>query len=292
MISYLYWDPQAELFSIPFLNFPILWYGVFFALGFWLGFLLFVRILLRYFLKTWHGHTAAYLEEKAQKIADRLTVYLVIATVVGARLAHFFFYESPAQYLADPWEIFLIRKGGLASHGAALGIVIAAILFCRRYRKELPGVTWIRLLDFLSPPAALAGAFIRIGNFFNQEILGTVSQLPWAVVFGHPADGSFPAPRHPVQLYEAIGYLAIFILLWRLSLRPRVLMAQGKLIGLFLILVFSLRFLIEFLKLEQSPLLTHSYLTMGQILSLPAIALGLWFYLDRLGKSRDNEARF
>lgn len=288
MISYLYWDPQAELFTIPFLNFPVLWYGVFFALGFWLGFLVFVRVLLRYFrlIPAYQRQPVPELKHKAHLIADRITVYIVIAAVVGARLGHFFFYEHPSEYLADPLEIFRIRNGGLASHGAVVAIILAIILFSYRYRKQNPDLTWIRLLDFISVPTALAGCCIRIGNFFNQEILGTPSNLPWAVIFGHPADRSIPAPRHPVQLYEAIGYLAIYFVLWRLSLKPSFLLAKGKLIGLFLILVFGFRFFIEFLKTEQSHLLTSSYLTMGQILSIPVVVLGFVFYFWQRSKTK------
>jgi len=267
----IYWDPKPEIFSLPIVHWPILWYGVLFALGFVVGFPIFVGILTRYFGK----------EEtkKAYLITDRLTIYMVIATVVGARLGHFLFYEKPSTYLSKPWEILRIWEGGLASHGAAIAIILALILFSYRIRPIAPSLTWVRLLDFVSIPTAFAGACIRLGNFINQEILGTPTDLPWGVVFGHPADRSAPMARHPVQLYEAIFYLAVFFLLWGLSFKPSFLKARGKLIGLFLILVFGFRFFIEFLKTEQSHLLSFSSsLTMGQILSLPAIAAGLLFY--------------
>jgi prolipoprotein diacylglyceryl transferase len=272
MVSTIYWDPSPVVFSVPYFDFPILWYGVFFALGFWLAFLVFVKILSRY----------SHLEpSKVKEIADRLTVYIVVGTILGARLGHFLFYESPSDYLTNPLEFFKLRNGGLASHGAVIGIILAVILFSYRIRKKHPDLTWIRLLDFISVPTALAGAFIRIGNFFNQEIMGTPSNLPWAVLFGHPADGSFPVPRHPAQLYEAIWYLVLFFLLWRLSKRPSLLRREGRLVGLFLILAFLFRFFVEFIKTEQSHLLDTSWLTMGQILSIPAILLGFFFYLKR-----------
>ena len=279
MLSAIYWDPNPEIFTVPVLHFPILWYGVFFALGFWFAFLITVRILVRYFrlLPANKKIEPQELKKRAQAIVDRLTVYIVIGTILGARLGHFIFYEQPSRYLSDPLEFFRFRNGGLASHGAFVGIVIAAILFSYRIRKKYPELKWVRILDFISVPTALAGACIRVGNFFNQEILGTPTNLPWAVVFGHPADGSLPAPRHPAQLYEALWYLAVFIVLWRLSHRAYFLLHQGKLLGLFLVLVFSFRFCIEFLKPEQSDLLS-SYLTMGQILSIPLMILGLLFY--------------
>jgi len=337
-LSIIYWDPNPEIFFIPGLNWPILWYGVLFAAGFAIGFPIFVGILTRFFLNRPEYHpsdvlkadkrqTAETLNErisrglvskknredeklvltsgcihpekalvrlsldrelgkavlglkrKAVVLTDRLTIYMIVATVVGARLGHFFFYEHPMDYLTHPSELFRVWEGGLASHGAVIGIILAMFLFSHRIRTQAKELNWIRLLDFVSVPTALAGAFIRIGNFFNQEILGTPSELPWAVVFGHPADHSMPIPRHPVQIYEALFYFAVFFLLWRLTFRPSFLLTRGKLIGLFLILVFGFRFLVEYLKTEQSHIVSMSSVwTMGQYLSLPVIAAGFLFY--------------
>lgn len=267
----IYWDPKPEIFIVPVLNWPILWYGVLFALAFAIGFPIFVGILTRFLGKNQH--------KKAIQITDRLTIYMIIATVVGARLGHFLFYERPANYLRDPFEIFRVWEGGLASHGAAVAIILALILFSYRIRSTEPKLTWIRLLDFVAVPTALGGCLIRLGNFINQEVLGTPTDLPWAVVFGHPADRSMPIPRHPAQLYESLFYLAVFFLLWRLTYNRRFLFNRGKLIGLFLILVFGFRFFVEFLKTEQSHLLDLSFLTMGQLLSIPAVIAGFIFYL-------------
>ncbi len=269
--SAIYWDPKPEIFVVPIFNWPILWYGVLFALAFAVGFPIFVGILTRYLGKRE--------KPKAIQITDRLTIYMIIATVVGARLGHFLFYEHPSNYLGDPLEFFRVWEGGLASHGAAVGIIIGLILFSYRIRAIEPKLTWIRLLDFVSVPAALGGCLIRFGNFINQEVLGTPTDLPWAVVFGHAADRSMPIPRHPVQLYESLFYLAVFVLLWRLTYKHRFLFRRGKLIGLFLILVFGFRFFVEFIKTEQSHLLDLSFLTMGQLLSIPTVIAGVIFYL-------------
>jgi phosphatidylglycerol:prolipoprotein diacylglycerol transferase len=280
MLSAFYWNPDPKIFTVPYLNFPILWYGVFFALGFWFAFLIVVRILSHYFrlVSPYKKLDAAELRKRAHLLVDRLTVYIVIGTILGARIGHFIFYEHPSEYLADPMEFFRFRNGGLASHGAIIGILSATILFSYRIRKKYPDLTWLRILDFIAVPTALAGACIRVGNFFNQEILGTPTNLPWAVVFGHPADGSLPVPRHPAQLYEALWYLVVFFVLLYLSNRPSFLLKEGKLVGLFLVFVFAFRFLIEFLKTEQSHLLSSFYLTMGQVLSIPVIILGVLFY--------------
>ncbi|MBX7066007.1 MAG: prolipoprotein diacylglyceryl transferase [Parachlamydiales bacterium] len=276
-LSVIYWDPKPEIFRIPYFDWPVLWYGVLFALGFAIGFPIFVGILTRYLGGKEH-------KKKAVQIGDRLTLYMILGTVIGARLGHFLFYERPVHYLTDPLQLFRIWEGGLASHGGAIGIIIALMIFSWRVRAFSPKLTWVRLLDFVAVPAALAAFFIRIGNFINQEVLGTATDLPWGVVFGHPADHSTPFPRHPVQIYEALFYIAVFFLLWKLSFQTYYLKTQGKLIGLFLILVFGFRFLIEFWKMEQSRLLFNSSLTMGQFLSIPLIVIGLILYF----RSRSN----
>lgn len=341
-----YWDPNPEIFVIPILRFPILWYALLFTIGFSLGFPIFVSILRRFFfndpqyiesdilhmeeLTAWGKTKGAVLKalnfkiiheefgriskkikdyvekshclhpkqalsrifldlelkdavlglyRKSVLITDRLVLYMLVATVIGARLGHFLFYENPKDYLTNPLEILKVWEGGLASHGAAIAILISLFLFSRRVRNVAKGLSWIRLLDFVSVPVALCGAFIRVGNFFNQEILGKATSLPWGVVFGHPADHSLSVARHPVQIYEALFYLFVFILLWQLTYRMKYLLSEGKLIGLFLVLVFGFRFLIEFLKVEQSHLLsTGPLFTMGQILSIPMICLGFYFF--------------
>lgn len=280
-VAAIYWDPNPEFFRIPYLNWPILWYSALFALGFALGFPIFVSLLTRYFRSSgpFRNEDPASLKKRATSLTDRLIVYMIVATVVGARLGHFFFYERPRDYLNRIGEIFKFPIEGLSSHGAAIAIVLALILFAYRFRQKTGGMSAVKLLDLIAVPTALAGSFIRIGNFFNQEILGTKTAVPWGVIFGHPADHSEPVPRHPVQLYEALSYLFVFLILWRLSYRPKFLNKEGRLIGLFLILVFGSRFAIEFLKLEQSRIMPQAFdLTMGQILSIPAVVAGFILY--------------
>lgn len=224
------------------------------------------------------GDKILSLKKKALKVCDKLTIYMVVATILGARLGHFLFYERPSDYLRSPMEILRLREGGLASHGAAIAILLALWFFTRFSKKQDPGLNWLRLLDFISVPTALGAGFIRIGNFVNQEILGTPTDLPWSVVFLQPLDGSLPVPRHPVQIYEALFYFAVFFLLWRLSFSRKSLLATGRLIGLFLIFVFVFRFFVEFLKVEQSHL-PHGDLMMGQWLSIPFVILGVLILL-------------
>lgn len=270
LVSSLYWDPDPQAFRLPLVDWPVFWYGLLFAFGFACGFPILVGVLNRF----WGGKE----KKKAVSITDQLVIYMILGTVLGARIGHFLFYEKPSFYLNRPLDLLRIWEGGLSSHGAAVGIIISLVLFSKKIRSKQPELTPIRLLDFVCIPAAFAGGCIRVGNFINQEILGTVTTLPWGVIFGHPADRSFPAPRHPVQIYEALFYFSLFFLLWKLSFSKNILSSQGKMIGFFLMAVFCFRFLIEFFKTEQSRIFDSSFLTMGQILSLPLIFAGIVLY--------------
>lgn len=266
MLSFLYWDPSPALFNynLPLLGRPILWYGFLFALGFLLGYFVLLHLLKR------------IPSLPVKPISDKIVFHMLVGAIAGARLGDVLFYQT---WTGDFGSIFRFWEGGLASHGGAIGILISLAILARRI-KEL---SFLRLLDLVVIPTALAAGFIRIGNFFNQEILGTVSTLPWAVVFGHAADGSLPQPRHPVQLYEAFFYFSVFLFLF---LRKRVTDAPGRIAGLFLMIIFAFRFLIEFIKEEQSAWVSSGHLlTMGQYLSLPLMALGLllWVRARRAG---------
>ncbi len=273
-MSYIYWDPSRAMFdfSLPILGRPILWYGFFFALGFFVGYW-----ILLYLLRQIEKDSA-----KAKLLADRITLYVILGTVIGARLGDLLFYQDLSIYRYDPWAAIKVWEGGLASHGGALGIMIALFILAKRPKKGVPALSWLQLLDLVVIPTALVASFIRVGNFFNQEILGKVTDLPWAVVFGHPADGTFPAPRHPVQLYESLYYLCVFLLILTIWRSRPFWKKPGKICGLFLVLIFVFRFFIEFLKEEQSLILPQSsFLVMGQLLSIPFIFWGIYLLVRR-----------
>jgi len=190
---------------------------------------------------------------------------MVIGTVVGARLGHCLFYD-PVYYLSRPVEILKIWEGGLASHGGALGILLALYLYTRRLGS--PSYLW--LLDRMAIPAALGGFFIRIGNFFNSEIIGMPTFGWWAVVF----EKVDLIPRHPVQLYEALAYAAIFFFLLFFYRRQGKNMREGVLLGAFFVCVFTVRFVLEFVKTPQAAYEANWLLSVGQWLSIPFIVLG------------------
>lgn len=270
----LYWDPSSQFFKVPYFNIPLTWYGFLFATGFWLGFQVFFY-MCKSFLEKKGGKNTALV---ANAFSERLLLYVIIATVVGARLGHIIFYEYPLEYLKNPISILKTWEGGLASHGAVFAILIAVYLFAKRVKKEYPEFTFLRLLDYLSVPAMLLATFIRIGNFFNQEILGVVTNVPWAITFGHPADGSAALPRHPAQLYEALVYFALFFILGAVWKKKKESLVPGRLTGIMLTTVFTFRFFIEFLKSDQSLWFDgHShFIVMGQLLSLPVILYGAY----------------
>lgn len=248
ILNYIQWSVSPELF--PGTWFPVRWYGLLFASGFFFGYLIMVKFFKH--------------ENLPIKLLDELATYMVLATVVGARLGHVLFYE-PALYFNDPIEIFKIWNGGLASHGAAIGILAALWFFCKKNNR-----TYYWTLDRIVIVVALAGFFIRIGNLMNSEIFGEPTTVPWAFVF----TSSDLIPRHPTQIYEALSYLALFFGLywyyWKTNGKPR----PGLIFGSFLVVLFTVRFLIEFLKEPQVAFENTMALNMGQLLSIPFIIVG------------------
>ncbi|MBI4263139.1 MAG: prolipoprotein diacylglyceryl transferase, partial [Acidobacteria bacterium] len=188
------------------------WYSLFFALGFLVGYF----IVKEMFKK----------EQRDVTLLDSLVVYLVMATLVGARLGQVLFYE-PLEYLRNRLDIVKIWEGGLASHGGFAAVLLALMIFCRKHRD----VSFLWLGDRLAIPIMFAAGFIRIGNLFNSEIIGRPASVPWAVTFA-AVDA---VPRHPTQIYESLGYLATSLTLYvwyrATGRQPR----EGRLLGMAMI---------------------------------------------------------
>jgi len=254
MLVFIHWNVNPEIFSIG--NLSVRYYGLMWALAFYLGYVIFNRFVKK--------------EGLPNGFLDSLTMYMLIGTVLGARLGHCLFYE-PSYYLSHPLEILKIWKGGLASHGAALGILIALYLFGRKHK-----VPMIYVVDRVVITVALGGALIRIGNLMNSEIYGVKTNLPWGFIFERNNE---IYPKHPTQLYEAISYLAIFFLLHYIYRKNDGKLKTGFIFGLFLVLLFMARFLIEFLKEPQVDFEAKMTLNMGQLLSLPFIVVGIAFII-------------
>ena len=259
---YITWNVDPEIFHIGILS--IRWYGVLFALSFAIGYI----IITQFFKK----------ENIPIKLVDELTTYMVIGTIIGARLGHCLFYE-PGWYLSHPIEILKVWEGGLASHGAAIGILLAIFIFSIKIKRN-----FLWLMDRIVIPVALAGFFIRTGNLLNSEIIGKPSDLSWAFLFINASNPQLSIdPRHPTQIYEALSYLLIFFFLLIYYYKKNDSPKEGKIFGMFMVLVFGVRILIEFLKEPQVGFENTMLLNMGQLLSIPFILLGL-FLIFRKGK--------
>ncbi|MBM3207467.1 MAG: prolipoprotein diacylglyceryl transferase [Chlamydiae bacterium] len=228
------------------------------------------------------GSSILTISQKAAVITESISFASILGAVIGSRLGDVIFYQDFSFYIHNPISIIQIWKGGLSSHGGAAGVFIALWILSRKKKFKDIGLSLLRIADLVTIPTALIATFIRIGNFINQEILGTTTTVPWAVIFGHPADGTAPTPRHPVQLYEAVIYFFIFLTLavnWKRLFR---LVKPGFVLGLFLIAVFLSRFILEFFKTEQSDyLLLQTHLHMGQYLSIPFILAGIYLVFRR-----------
>jgi len=200
---------------------------------------------------------------------DNLLYTLFFSAVIGARLGHCFFYDA-SYYLANPIEILMVWKGGLASHGGTIGILIGVWFYVKKYGPQY-GFNYIWLLDRIAIPTALAACFIRLGNLMNSEIYGVETTLPWGFIFARYET----MPKHPTQIYEALCYLlAFFFLLW-LYRKYLPKLKTGMFLGLFLILIFTSRFFIEFVKNPQVAFEENMSLDMGQWLSVPFVLFGI-----------------
>jgi phosphatidylglycerol---prolipoprotein diacylglyceryl transferase len=273
-LCWFFWDPPREAFTIPYFDHPVMWYGVLFVTGFILGYFVLNPIFSRFIIVSGNSHDRVETpKQTAYFLIDRLCWFAVIGTLIGARLGVVFFYDWP-YFKKHPLEILMIWNGGLASHGGVIGIMIALYFYLKHVQKWVPQLTYLRLLDFVAIPSALVAFFIRLGNFMNQEILGTPTNMPWGVIFGHPLDGSISSPRHPVQLYEAAAYLITFIILWLLWKKQPKDAKAGALVGWMFILIFGSRLILEFWKSNQEAVLQLPFLQMGQLLSIPFILLG------------------
>ncbi len=209
---------------------------------------------------------------------DNLLIYVVVGIIVGARLGHCVFYD-PDYYFANPMKILAIWEGGLASHGGGLGAIIGTYFYARK-----APFSFIWLLDRLAIATALFGIFVRSANFVNAEILGKPSDVPWAIVF----ERIDSIARHPAQLYEAIAYALIFVTLTIVYRTTRARDFQGMLLGLFLIMTFTARFIIEFFKEQQAAYSIEVSINTGQMLSIPFFLVGIGLVAWSLKRSTDN----
>ena len=253
------WNVDPELFRIG--SFAVRWYGLLFVSGFVLGYWMFTKFFER--------------ENVDKRILDPLLYTLLLGTLVGARLGHCIFYQP--DYYFGSWdgflEIFQVWKGGLASHGGTIVLFFCMMWFARKYGPK-NNFDFVWILDHLCIAVAFAATFIRLGNLFNSEIYGDVTSLPWGFVFERRGEVE---PKHPTQLYEALSYFLLGIFLLWLYVKKLDKVYRGTFIGIFFIVCFGMRFIIEFIKNDQVAFEAGMALNMGQILSIPFILLGIGF---------------
>lgn len=276
MLNFITWTANPNLYD-GFVT--VRWYGLMFAIGFLVGYEIVYRIFKH--------------EGAPERWLAPLFFYVVIATVLGARLGHVFFYEWD-HYSQHPGDILKIWEGGLASHGGTIGIIIAIFIFSWAVTKK--SVLWT--LDRLCIPIGFVGALIRFGNLMNHEIYGGPTDLPWGFCFiqnieqyMHGAEPVFTQPCHPTQIYEAICYLLVFALcMWLYWLRNAE-ERPGFILGVFFIGIFASRFFIEFVKEVQvgweETVRSSIGLDQGQMLSIPFIIAGVWLIVRALRRPRE-----
>ena len=261
-LQYIVWDVSPEIIEIGFLK--LHWYGLFFAMAFLLG----QKVMTEMY--KW--------ENKDVREVENLAIYIIAGTVIGARLGHCLFYD-PMFYLSSPFEIVKIWEGGLASHGGALGVLIALWLYSRKSKTS-----YVWLLDRTSLITLLAGSCIRMGNLMNSEIIGKPTDFSWAFVFFKVDQ----LPRHPSQLYEAISCIIMLIGLFIYYFKFKSKLPEGRLFGIFMTLLFTLRFFYEFLKEEQVEFEKGMALNMGQILRIPLVLIGIFMIVRSFQKKANN----
>jgi prolipoprotein diacylglyceryl transferase len=261
LLVFIHWNASPEIFHLGSLS--VRWYGLFFATGFLFGYYL-VEQMFKY-------------EKLELKWLESLFVYMIVATIIGARLGHVIFYGWD-YYSRNPLEIIKVWHGGLASHGGAIGIFIALIFWSKKISKR--SVLWV--LDRVVVPTALVAAMIRTGNLMNSEIYGVQTDLPWGFIFERNGE---TVPKHPTQIYEALAYLLTFAvtlcLYWRTNSRRK----EGLITGVFFIMIFLSRFLIEFIKEDQEAFEAGMALNMGQWLSIPFVLGGLFLVIRSLKRN-------
>jgi prolipoprotein diacylglyceryl transferase len=261
LLYIIYWNVNPVMFKVGIIT--ITHYGLLFVTG---------LLLCSWILK------GVFEKDKIPESAFlSLTYHCLLGVIIGARLGHCLFYD-PTYYLSHPFEMilpFALEDGrfvitgyrGLASHGGAIGLIVALILYSRKHKQNL-----IKTFDYLAMVVPLGAFFIRLGNLMNSEIIGRPTDIPWAFIFGRV---DF-LPRHPAQLYEALTYLSFFILI-RILCQPNKKLKQGFLFGLVLSLIFTFRFFIEFIKERQVDFEKEMLLDIGQLLSIPFVLVGLYF---------------
>jgi phosphatidylglycerol:prolipoprotein diacylglycerol transferase len=277
MQLYITWDFDSEIINL--FGFPLKHYGLIFVSGL----LLCMLVLKKVFKK----------ENLSETAHEALLVYGIAGIFIGARIGHCLFYDFD-YYSKNVLEIFLpikimanggykfIGYAGLASHGGTLGLIISLLFYSKKHQ-----IKYLKIVDIIAIVAPLGAAFIRLANLMNSEMIGNPTNLPWAFVFSKIDN----VPRHPAQLYESISYFIIFALVFGVYKLKNITLGSGFIFGLSITLIFTMRILIEFVKINQVDFEDGMFLNIGQILSIPFIAIGLFFIFKNWFKKTNPAIR-
>ncbi len=268
------WNVDPTLFTI--LGREIRWYGLFWVIGLIVA----VYIVQNIYKK----------EDLPEKWFDSLFIYMIVGIIAGARLGHCLFYE-PEYYLANPFEMLKVWEGGLASHGGVIGIIIAVWLYSRKITKQ--SMLWT--FDRVMVPTGFTAAMIRFGNLMNHEIYGGPTDQPWGFRFidnlyqwMNGAEPIYTEPSHPTQIYEALVYLAVFLITMYMYFNTSAKDRKGLITGVGILIIFMFRFFVEFVKNvqveEEYSMIESTGLNIGQWLSIPFIIWGVWLIVNGLRK--------
>lgn len=260
ILAFIHWNVSPEIFSLGPVH--VRWYGLLFAVGFLFGYS--------------HGEKMFKHENIDLKWLESLFIYLIVATIIGARLGHVLFYGWD-YYSQHPIEILYVWQGGLASHGGVIGIIIAMFIWSKYVSKR--SILWV--LDRVVVPSVFVAALIRFGNLMNSEIYGIPTTLPWGVIFERNHE---TVAKHPTQIYESLSYLVTFGVMLYMYWKTKAKDYQGLLVGVFFVMVFSARFFIEFIKEEQEAFEKGMSLNMGQLLSIPFVLTGIFLIVRAVKK--------
>ncbi|MBQ7191617.1 MAG: prolipoprotein diacylglyceryl transferase [Paludibacteraceae bacterium] len=284
MLDYIVWDVNPVIFEFGRLS--VRWYGLLWAIGIYLCYLIQIKLYKN------EGCPADW--------PDKIFTWMTIGVIVGARLGHCWFYEwyyydDPIQvfawnihyrnpYIENPLGLLKIWEGGLSSHGGAIGLIIAAYLLNKyhfsKQKKFHTSLIWI--FDRLVIGIAVTATLIRLGNLMNSEIYGNPTDLPWGFIFVR--DGQ-TEPCHPTQIYEMMYCIVAFIVTWLMYWKGQCYKKEGLIFGVFLIIIFLTRFLLEFIKLDQEAFEQNLWLNMGQLLSIPFLIWGIYLIVKSCVKS-------
>ncbi|MBF5051191.1 Prolipoprotein diacylglyceryl transferase [Candidatus Clavichlamydia salmonicola] len=282
----IYWSCPKIFFVIPFINREVTWYGMFFSAGFFIC----VEPLFIILKKKFAEHAP---KGQERLLYDKFVLVTILGLLIGARLGHVIFYDA-TYYLHFPSKIFKIWEGGLSSHGAVLGLLLAFSLFTKKQLKKFSMPMFLLLTDAGSLVGAIPTAIIRVGNFFNGELLGTPTDKPWGVIFTNLEANTMTVSLHPVQIYESIGYGILGLYLFFLNRRYKHFLGSGLFTGIFFLIGFGIRLSGDFFKQKIIIFsLGSEGIGIGQIISIPFILLGAFLILRAIvQKNSFNKCTF